>query len=146
MNYNLLSGPFGLSLPDKLQYGKLLPHFLSFEEKNNYEKNCKNLGKHWHYFDKEVLYYLNNNFYRAPEWNTINWKESIVVFGCSHVFGEGLALDETLCYHLEKLYKRPVINLGQSGTSTIFNWHNRDNYSVKFNIHLPVLVVFKNIF
>lgn len=130
MNCNqLLSGPFGLNLPDKLQYGKLLPNFLSVEEKNDYEKNCKKLGASWHYYNKSIKYDLNKNFYRAPEWNDIDWKESIVVFGCSHVFGEGLALDETLCYHLEQLYKRPVINLGQSGTSTIFSWHN----SIRFN-------------
>jgi len=112
---NLLYGPRCLDL---------LPYFLSVEEKQDYERNLKNIGKHWHYSNKQVRYDLNSDFYRAPEWADIDWKQSIVVFGCSHVFGEGLAIDETVCYQLEKLYNRPVINLGQSGTSTVFSWHN----------------------
>ena len=140
MNYNqLLSGPFGLNLPEKLQYGKLLPYFLSVEEKNDYEKNCKKLGNDWHYYNKEIIYNLNSNFYRAPEWNTIDWKQSIVVLGCSHVFGEGLATDETVCYQLEKLYNRPVINLGQSGTSTFFSWHNSIRLFELFGIPYAVI-------
>jgi len=140
MNYNqLLSGPFGLNLPEKLQYGKLLPYFLSVEEKNDYEKNCKKLGNDWHYYNKEIIYNLNSNFYRAPEWNTIDWKQSIVVLGCSHVFGEGLATDETVCYQLEKLYNRPVINLGQSGTSTLFSWHNSIRLFELFGIPYAVI-------
>ncbi len=125
---SLLPGPFSLNLPENLKYGKLLPYFLSIEEQNNYNKNKKKLGSQWHYFHKDVRYDLNSNYYRAPEWNSIDWKESIVIFGCSHVFGEGLAHDETVAYQLEQLVNRPVINLGQSGTSTIFSWHN----SLKF--------------
>jgi hypothetical protein len=126
----LLSGP----LEPYSNYKKLLPNFLSIEEKDTYEKNKKKLGKTWQYFDKKVLYNLNNNFYRAPEWDTIDWKESVVVFGCSHVFGEGLAYDETVCYYLQELLGRPVINLGQSGTSTIFSWHNSIKFYETFGI------------
>lgn len=126
MKYNtvLMPGPFGLNLPTYLKYGKLLPYFLSSEEKADYEKNKKNLGSEWHYFSKEVQYNLNSDFYRTSEWSNIDWAESIVVFGCSHVFGEGLAEDETLVHQLSLLSGRPVINLGQSGTSTVFSWHN----------------------
>ena len=139
MNYNLLSGPFGLELPMYLKYGKLLPKFLSTEEKEEYEKNKNNLGNKWHYFDKEVLYNLNSDFYRAPEWNTVDWKESVVVFGCSHVFGEGLAEDETICHQLQNLLNRPVINLGQSGTSTMFSWHNSIKFFETFGIPYAVI-------
>jgi hypothetical protein len=134
MNYNttLLPGPFGLKLPTYLEYGKLLPYFLSKEEKDEYESNKTRLGKDWHYFSKEIQYNLNNDFYRTAEWNQINWKESIVVFGCSHVFGEGLAEDETLVHQLSLLTDRPVINLGQSGTSTVFSWHNSLKLFEKF--------------
>lgn len=125
MTYNkLLPGPFEITLPQHLKYGKLLPYFLSVEEQTDYVKNKKTLGKDWHYYNKELEYTLNSNFYRAPEWDSINWKESVVVFGCSHVFGEGLAEDETVCHQLQNLLNKPVINLGQSGTSTIFSWHN----------------------
>lgn len=128
MNYlepnNFLPGPFPLVLPNELKYGKLLPDFLSIEERAIHHENLKTQPADWPYRTKEVKYKLNLNYYRAPEWDTIDWKECIAVFGCSHVFGEGLAETETLCHHLSKLTGRQVINLGQSGTSPMFSWHN----------------------
>ena len=128
----LLSGPHGSNL-------KLLPDFLTTEEKQDYKKNLKKLESSWHYYKTPITYKLNKNLYRAPEWNDVNWKNSIVVFGCSHVFGEGLAVEETVCNYLEKLYNRPVINLGQSGTSTVFSWHNSIRLNEIFNIPYAVI-------
>lgn len=135
----LLPGPFGLNLPAYLQYGKLLPHFLSTEEKHEYQRNKKKLGVEWDYSKKEITYKLNSNFYRAPEWDTVNWKESVVILGCSHVFGEGLANNETVVCQLENLLDRPVINLGQSGTSTIFSWHNSLRLFETFGVPYAVI-------
>jgi len=140
----LLPGPFGIKTPEhKLfrEQKKFLPYFLSDTEKTHYEKCKKELGSDWHYYDKEVTYILNNHNYRTKEWKEIDWKNSIVVFGCSHVFGEGLALDETLCYQLENLFDRPVINLGQSGTSNTFNWHNSLQFYNIFGIPYAVVQV-----
>ena len=140
----LLPGPFGIKTPEhKLfrEQKKFLPYFLSDTEKTHYEKCKKDLGIDWHYYDKEVTYILNNHNYRTKEWKEIDWKNSIVVFGCSHVFGEGLALDETLCYQLENLFDRPVINLGQSGTSNTFNWHNSLQFYNIFGIPYAVVQV-----
>ena len=129
----LLTGPINTSLKN------LLPNYLCVQEKKDYEKNKKKLNNTWRYFDKKVSYNLNSNFYRAPEWDTVNWKESIVVFGCSHVFGEGLAQDETVCYQLQNLLDRPVINLGQSGTSTMFSWHNSIKFFETFGVPYAVI-------
>ena len=62
-----------------------------------------------------------------------------MVFGCSHVFGEGLAYDETVCYYLQELLGRPVINLGQSGTSTMFSWHNSIKFFETFGVPYAVI-------
>jgi len=131
---SLLNGPLTENLENSL-----LPNYLCSQEKIEYEKNKKKLGKQWHYYNKEIAYNLNSNFYRASKWDTLNWKESVVVFGCSHVFGEGLAEDETLCYQLQNLLNRPVINLGQSGTSTIFSWHNSIKLFETFGIPHTVI-------
>jgi len=130
---NLLTGPINTSLKN------FLPNYLCVQEKKDYEKNKKKLNITWHYFNKQVSYNLNTNFYRAPEWDTVNWKESVVVFGCSHVFGEGLAQDETVCYQLQNLLDRPVINLGQSGTSTMFSWHNSIKFFETFGVPYAVI-------
>lgn len=132
--YKLLNGPLAEN-----DNRCLLPEYLSIQEKTDYEKNKKQLGPQWHYYDKELSYKLNSNFYRDDEWNNIDWKESIVVFGCSHVFGEGLPIEETICRQLQNIVKRPVINLGQSGTSTIFSWHNSIRLFENFGIPHTVI-------
>lgn len=106
------------------KYRKNLPFFLSQQEKELYERALTTAPDDWHYRTKEVRYDINTSDYRAPEWCDIDWKNAICVFGCSHVFGEGLALDETVCYQLEQLTGRPVVNLGVTGSSPIFSYHN----------------------
>jgi len=68
---------------------------------------------------------LNSLNYRAPEFSDINWQESVVIFGCSNVFGVGLSDDETIPYQLEKLLKRPVINMGVPSSSIAYSVFNQ---------------------
>lgn len=89
-----------------------------------YLKNLKTQPKEWHYRDKVVQYNLNSNNYRTAEFETIDWANSIVLFGCSHVFGVGVAEDETISHHLSKIMNRPVINLGVGSSSMTFAFHN----------------------
>ena len=79
---NFLQGPLPFN-----KYRKNLPFFLSLQEKELYKKDLITAPADWHYRTKEVRYDINSSDYRAPEWNSIDWKNSICVFGCSHVFG-----------------------------------------------------------
>lgn len=80
-------------------------------------KSLKDMPSDWRYRTKEIVYNTNSNGYRAPEWDQINWKESIVLFGCSCTYGVGLAEDETISYYLQELTGRQVVNLGVPGGS-----------------------------
>ncbi len=71
------------------------------------------------------LYTLNSNKYRTREFADIDWNESIVVFGCSNVFGSGLEENETLTYNLEQMSGYPVINMGQPGSSPFHALYNQ---------------------
>jgi hypothetical protein len=122
--FKLLPGPVYFTLPNDLRYAKLLPDFLSTDERDDFRLNLTTQPMNWHYRTQAVKYVMNQNYYRAPEWDAVDWQNSIVVFGCSHVFGEGLAERETISHHLSTLTGRPVINLGQSGTGPMFSWHN----------------------
>ena len=64
--------------------------------------------------------------------NSVDWTNSVLVLGCSHTWGTGLDLHQTYCYQLEKLLKRPVINLGMPGTGIDYTVNNllRLNVSV----------------
>ena len=88
--------------------------------KSSLDKNTKD----WHYRNKQVTYRCNSRFYRCSEFNTIDWTNSIVIFGCSQVQGQGLAEDETISEQLAQLLGRPVINLGIGGSGMMFNLHN----------------------
>lgn len=102
-------------------------NFYSMDTEELYIKNARNLrlrGEHWDYFNKPITYKFNSQGYRAAEWTDIDWKESVVIFGCSHVVGEGLAEEDTITAQLSKLLQRPVINLGVSGTGISFSFYN----------------------
>jgi hypothetical protein len=108
-------------------------HFSGQDSIEAFARNIKKQPADWKYRTKKVTYSLNKQFYRAPEWNTIDWKNSVVIIGCSNVFGIGLAEDETISYQLEKILDRLVINLGAGGTGMSFAMNN----SVLLNKNFP---------
>jgi hypothetical protein len=117
-------------------YTNLDTNFFSMDSKDRYIKNSKDFklrGEHWDYFDKTITYKFNSQGYRASEWTDIDWKESVVVLGCSYVVGEGLAEEDTITAQLSKLLQRPVVNLGVSGTGMSFSFYN----SVMLHKNLP---------
>jgi len=115
----LLAGPL-----DEIEHQKHLPYFLSQHEQEQYRVNLINQPHDWSYRNTPVTYSLNKDKYRTHEWDNIDWPNSIVILGCSHVFGEANALDETIAYHMEMISGIKVINLGVSGTSPLYSWNN----------------------
>lgn len=112
----------------------------SYDSEDLFHQLIKFQPDDWHYRTKEVLYHVNSSGYRTYEWNKINWQESIVLFGCSCVYGVGLAEDETIAYHLEQLLGRPVINLGFSSGSGDVVLHNcitvLENYGIPWGVSI----------
>lgn len=131
-------------LPGPTFNSKVLPEFLTSNEKEKYQKDLKIQPREWEYRSKKVYYNLNSHSYRTYEWNTINWNDAVVVFGCSHVFGEGLHNDDTLTTQLQNLINRPVINLGQPGTSTMFSWHNSMVFNRLYGVPYAVMQVWSD--
>lgn len=92
--------------------------------KELFEKNLKTQPDDWYYRTHPVKYTLNSLGYRTREFDDIDWKESIVMFGCSSVFGIGVTDEHTIPYFLEKLSGKPVINMGIGGSSIQTSLHN----------------------
>ena len=91
-----------------------------FVPSDNPQKFSKNLLKQpsdWKYRTKSITYNVNSSGYRTKEWEDIDWKNSIVIFGCSCVYGVGVAEDENISYFLEQNTNVPVINMGFPGGS-----------------------------
>jgi hypothetical protein len=112
--------------------------FAGIDTLDYYTSNLEKMPNDWHYRTKEIYYKTNKLNYRTIEFENISWKDSIVVFGCSHAFGIGLAEDETIDYQLSLLLDCPVINLGAGGTSMMFSLHNQ---LVLHNIEQPKAIV-----
>jgi hypothetical protein len=87
------------------------------DSKEEFEKNLTIMPEDWIYREKEIIYKINSDGYRTTEFKKINWKKSIVVLGCSCVYGTGLAEDETISSSLSRLTGMNVVNMGVSGGS-----------------------------
>jgi hypothetical protein len=106
--------PFGEinSLTHCNEDGSISVNFSLGDSPELLKKTLETAPPDWHYRNKKVVYTVNKSGYRTREWGNIDWKNSIVLFGCSNTFGTGLSDDETISYYLEELAGRPVVNLG----------------------------------
>lgn len=96
-------------------------YFSSTDDKKSFKKNSKNKKhKDWIYKTKPITYKYNSHGFRTRPFEEVNWAESIAVLGCSNVEGVGLAVEDTLCYQLEKILNIPVVNLGIGGSAVDF--------------------------
>ena len=99
-------------------------NFMNSDTYENYKVNLKKFDKNWYYIDNEVKYTLNSFGYRTKEFEQIDWKNSIVMFGCSFIFGCGVNDNHTIPHFLEEITGTPVVNLGVSGSSVELQLYN----------------------
>ncbi len=108
-------------------------HFSGTDTKTEYEKNLVIQPRDWYYRNNPVKYTLNSWGYRTKEFEKIDWGNSIVLFGDSHVFGVGVDDKDTISSQLESMTGIPVVNMGVGGTSMCYALNNssilRDGYS-----------------
>lgn len=92
----------------------------AYDYKHLFERNKYKLGANWYYYrlnEKNLNYTYNEQGFREKSFSEVDWKNSIVFFGCSNVEGIGNRLEDTICKKLEKILDIPTVNLGQSGSS-----------------------------
>lgn len=107
--------------------GMKIPAFpLDREANNNAKKELPNI---WKYADYIPKYKFNDIGIRSNKnENDIDWENSYVVLGCSHVFGQGVGENDTITGLLETEFGVKCINAGTPGAS---------NYSINANaIHI----------
>jgi hypothetical protein len=119
------------TIPGLVRKNEFLPvcsfvskNFAGTDNQSLYEENLKKMPADWYYRHNTVRYTFNKQGYRTDEFKNIDWKNSVVIFGCSNAFGVGLDDQEVVSYQLSKLINRPVINMGVGGSSITFNLHN----------------------
>ena len=107
-------------------------NFWAMDSEERFLSNRKKMGEKWEYWDKTLTYTINSQNYRAPEWDQVDWANSVVIYGCSFVLGEGVDDKDTISAQLSEIIKRPVINLGSSGTCTQWQLINQTLLLTKF--------------
>lgn len=98
--------------------------FSGTDDKPAFIKNLTTQPDNWYYRNNPIDYKLNMHGYRTTEFSSVDWANSVVVFGCSNVFGIGIHEEDTLASQLSKLINMPVINMGAGGTSIEFSLYN----------------------
>ena len=132
--------PFTYSSSLHLDNGAPNKNWSIGESLESFEEAKKKAPADWKYLTKKVEYNVNRSGYRTKEWEEIDWKESVVIFGDSCTFGSGLAEDETISAVLEQKIGRPVINMGSPGCSNHQIVNNCSTLIEKFDIPYAVII------
>ena len=104
------------------QYPGVFP-FDSNDNTENFVFKNKKVAD-WEWLDKKVSYTLNSQGYRAKEFEDCDWKNSVLFFGCSWVYGVGVDDSDTMTYMFTAQTGIPCINLGMPAVSNWFTVKN----------------------
>lgn len=107
--------------------------FISSDPENLYVSNKEKFGINWEYENRKITYDLNSDGFRAPEFDTVDWKNTIAVFGCSFVFGTGLSEHSSIPTLIQPKTKYTVVNLGVEGLSNYGILYNLIQFKKKYN-------------
>jgi hypothetical protein len=100
------------------------PKFQGTDTEETFNKHLETQPNDWYYRTASVHYTLNQHGYRTEEFDNIDWANSIVIFGCSMVFGVGVDDQYTMSKQLYNLTGIPVVNMGVGGSSMTYSLHN----------------------
>ena len=83
---------------------------------------------------------LNTQRFRCPEFDTIDWRTSYAMIGCSHVFGEANDIENTIPYILTELTGTYCVNLGTSGSSRELTFFNAMNILQQTDVKKVIII------
>lgn len=110
-----------------------------------YRKNLKKQPNDWYYRTNRITYDTNSYGYRTKDFDQISWKDSIVIFGCSNVFGIGVDESNTLSANLSRYSNREVINMGVPASSNELMLYNSLMLKRKYGIPWCVIFVWTSV-
>lgn len=88
-----------------------------------YEQSLKRMPDDWVWRNKKIIYQVNGHGYRCDkDFDEVDWESSIVVFGCSNVFGVGVDAENTLSGHIQRMTGINTVNLGLPHASVMRIW------------------------
>jgi hypothetical protein len=115
-------------------------NFLLSDCKKSYDYNYIHQPKDWQWRDTHISYKLNELGYRTLSIDNIDWKNSIVILGCSLVFGIGVPEKDTIPSIIQRKTGIPTINLGVPSGSNYHSFYN--SFLIKENFPDPKAIIF----
>ncbi len=116
--------------------GGFLENHESYNKKSNWlygspdvEQNFQKtidagIPKYWRWHNEQIEYDMNSDGFRTRELDKVDWKNSYVILGCSHIHGLGNQYHETIGEFISRKIAAPVINLGVGGISNEVIYNN----------------------
>ena len=121
-------GTFNMNFKQCVDNHRMFPGTFTWYGSDNeaeFQKNTKKLPDVMAVWQGQTIsYILNGQGFRAPEFHDVDWASSVVMLGCSYVFGEGLDSTQCLTHQLSEIIGRPVINLGIPGSGSDLIFYN----------------------
>lgn len=94
------------------------------DDEESFKENLKKFGPEWHYAKKKIVYECNSLGYRTKELEHYKDKDFVLVMGCSHTEGHGLAEDELWHCQITKEFGLEVLNAGFAGSGADLHMMN----------------------
>lgn len=113
--------------------------FIPDDSMDSFYNSLKYKPEDWYYRHNPVKYTVNSHKFRTKEFKDIDWKNSIVLLGCSYTFGVGVTDDDTIGANLQRITGKNVVNLGQPSASNSVIAYN--SYYLRENYPEPIAVV-----
>ena len=129
---------------DIIKWGdpKTSQNWIIGDSKKDWKKNCKQKGSTWAYYSADDIEYKHNSYgYRTEEFEDLDWAKSTLFFGCSHIYGVGNYLKDTVPVLYSNIAKCPVINMGINA-GNIEALHHNTHALIEHNFIPKQVIIF----
>lgn len=148
MSYNFVWD----STPDRIRKGTFLPvghkmpgAFSGTDTEQLFNQSLLTQPLDWYYRNNSIEYKLNKHGYRTSEFDSVDWANSIVIFGCSNVYGTGIREEDTLSSQLSKITNMNVVNMGVGASSIEYAVFNSMILSAHYPTPKAVVQIYSSI-
>lgn len=119
--------------------------WIATDSSEQYQEHLKTMPKNWYYRHNTVHYNINSRRYRTKEFEDIDWANSIVILGCSQVYGVGVDESHTIGHFLQEMTGKFVVNLGIPGGSNNLILNNSMILSAGYPTPLAVIHMYTEV-
>lgn len=130
-------GHINNKLPLNVNHASVELKWYSIDDEENFRANKKQYGDKFDWLEDDITYTMNANGCRYEEFDTLDFSDSYVIVGCSHVMGVGQKFEDTIGEQLSRKIGKRVINIGATGAGNEVIFYN----SLWANSKAPIGVI-----